>query len=353
VSRQVTPAPLSRRPTVSVVIPNYNYGAYLPDAVGSVLGQEGVQVEVIIVDDCSTDGSLDVARRLASADDRVMLVEHERNMRHIATYNDGLRRTTGKYVVLMSADDALAPGCLGRAVTLMEFDPSIGLVYGHPRDFSESTPPATDECESWPGATLTWTKWSGQEWVGHMCRRGRNMIRSPEVVMRSELLADLGGGWDPRFPHSADMYLWMRAAAHADVGRVNGRIQAYYRVHDSNMHSVSYSGLLDDFVARSNTYRAFFEIDGVHLKGANRLERLARRRLAREALRQTMYLPNDEDHDENVERLSTFAASVAPADWLIRTFYRVVVRTPLAAAWFRIEAHRTFLRDQRELRVGT
>src|ERR687885_793594 len=55
-------------PSVSVVIPSYNYGAYLPACVASVLGQEGVDLEVLIVDDRSTDGSGAVAESLATAD---------------------------------------------------------------------------------------------------------------------------------------------------------------------------------------------------------------------------------------------------------------------------------------------
>ena len=68
-----------------MVVPHYNYGRYLPVAVESVLAQDGVDVDVIIVDDASTDGSLEVARRLAATDDRIALVEHEVHQRHIRT----------------------------------------------------------------------------------------------------------------------------------------------------------------------------------------------------------------------------------------------------------------------------
>jgi glycosyltransferase involved in cell wall biosynthesis len=352
---------MTTRPTVSVVIPNYNYGAYLPTAVHSVLDQDGVDVEVIIVDDCSTDGSLEIAFETA-AHERVSLISHERNMRHIATYNDGLARAGGTYVVLMSADDALAPGSLQRATMLMEAEPGVGLVYGHPRDFTTPYPPNDAEPVSWSGAELTWTKWAGEEWVWHMCRRGRNMVRSPEVVMRTSVLHELGGGWDARFPHSADMYLWARAAAHADVGRVNGRIQAYYRVHAANMHSTEFGGLLDDFEARRDTYQAFFEADGHLLSRRGQLEKLWRRRLAREALRQIVYLPRSAERPDRARALLDFAANLAPRDRIIRAFYSVAVSGSLGAssmhhglhwAWFQVEWHRAFLREERELRIGT
>lgn len=346
------PEPVAR-PTVTVVVPNYNYGEYLRTAVESALRQEGVDVDVIIVDDCSTDDSVNTARAMADADARVTLVEHPANLRHIATYNDGLSRAGGTYVVLMSADDALAPGALERAAMLMEAEPSIGLVYGHPQDFSTDDPPSDAEPPSWPGADLTWTKWSGTEWVEHMCRRGRNMIRSPEVVMRTRVLRELGGEWDAGLPHSADMYLWMRAAVRSDIGRVNGRVQAYYRVHSANMHLTQFGGLLDDFVARRDTYETFFASDGSGLEEAARLDRLWRRALAREALRQIAYLPRGADRAARAHELAAFATAVAPGDRALRGFYRIAASDLLVPAWFRVEAQRTYRRDRRELKVGT
>ena len=110
---------LGSRPSVSVVIPCYNYGRYLPAAVSSVLQDEGVQVDILIVDDASTDGSAEIAHSLATMYPEVDVLVHEENRGHIATYNDGLARARGEYVVLLSADDQLTPGSLSRATALL------------------------------------------------------------------------------------------------------------------------------------------------------------------------------------------------------------------------------------------
>ena len=180
------PQALRERPTVSVVVPCYRYGHYLPQAVGSVLEQPGVDVEVIIVDDASPDDSAEVARSIAEADSRLSLVVNETNQGHIATYNVGLARVTGDYVVLLSADDMLAPGALARAVALMETNPGVGFVYGWPKNFSS---------EPEPGAVpqLAWSTWSGEGWLRHVCRRGRSFIMSPEVVMRRSVFDRIVG----------------------------------------------------------------------------------------------------------------------------------------------------------------
>src|SRR4051812_30883997 len=116
---------------VDVVVPCYNYGRYLRECVLSVLNQEGVEVRVLIIDDCSPDDTPQVAARLAVDNARVDRRRHPTNRGHITTYNEGLLEwARAKYSLLLSADDALAPGALRRAVALLEAHPDAGMVYG-------------------------------------------------------------------------------------------------------------------------------------------------------------------------------------------------------------------------------
>src|SRR5437763_399662 len=162
-SRRLRAQPLQRRPSVTVVIPCYNYGRYLSTAVKSVLDQPGVDVEAIVIDDASTDGSAEIVRELAAADPRVRAIFHRGNLGHIATYNEGLEQASGDYVVLLSADDALTPGSLARATALLESHPSVGLVYGYYERFVEDPPPVTQ-------GVRNWTIWSGDDWIEGRCR---------------------------------------------------------------------------------------------------------------------------------------------------------------------------------------
>lgn len=270
--------PLTTTPTVSVVIPCYNYGRYLPGAVRSVLDQDGVDLEIIIVDDASTDGSTAIAQSLADDDRRITLVRHERNRGHIATYNDGLRRVSGDYVVLLSADDLLAPGSLGRACALMEHRKDVGLVYGFAPDFTTEPPPVRN-------AFCYWSVWEGESWIAQMCRRGANIIVNPEAVLRRSVMDTLVG-YRADLPQSADMELWMRAATLANVGRVNGPQQGFYRVHDANMHLNDFQGLLTEMRARRDTFVAFFAREGAELSDPEGLRERALRTIAREAMRE-------------------------------------------------------------------
>jgi hypothetical protein len=226
-SRRLRAQPLRGRPSVTVVIPCYNYGHYVSTAVRSVLDQPGVDVEAIVIDDASTDGSADAVRVLADADPRVRAILHRRNFGHIATYNEGLEQASGDYVVLLSADDALTPGSLARATALLETHSSVGLVYGYFETFLDDLPPVTQKVRNW-------TIWSGTKWIEERCRRGRCPIACPEVVMRTSVQHAIGG-YDPNLPHTGDFEMWLRAAAVSEIGRVNGPPQAYYRVHPNSM----------------------------------------------------------------------------------------------------------------------
>lgn len=278
---------LQRRPSVSVVIPCYNYARYLPDAVASALGQADVDVDVLIVDDASTDGSGQLALELASADARIRPVLHAENMGHIATYNDGLSRAVGEYVVLLSADDVLAPGSLARSTALMENHPEVGLVYGFAEEFSETVPPS-------PGKRASWSIWRGEEWIGVMCRRGSNIIMNPEAVLRRTVMEQLSG-YRADMPHAADMDLWLRAAAITGVGRVNGPVQAYYRVHGQNMHLTDFNATLDDIRARREVFDELFAVSLPTLKRPRRYQHAARKALATEAVLAAIHLSDSED----------------------------------------------------------
>ena len=106
--------------------------------------------------------------------------------------------------------------------------------------------------------------------------------------MRTDLQRKVGG-YDPELPHAGDIEMWMRLAAHADVGYVRGADQAYYRLHGGNMSQTDYAGQLDDLRQRQAAYDAVLrEAAATLLPDADRLDAMVRRRLARHALRRAV-----------------------------------------------------------------
>ncbi|NIX75686.1 glycosyltransferase [Microvirga terricola] len=300
--------PLGRSASVTVVIPVYNYGRYLRQCVASVTEhQPGVDVEIIIVDDKSTDDSLDIAQALASKDARIKIIQHHTNKRAIATYNDGLEAATGEFVALLSADDLLTPGALTRAAALLLAKSSVGMVYGHAIRFSSELPsPRTTGTE--------WIVWPGADWLRTRCRSGFNVISSPEVVMRTSILRAIGG-YRPDLPHAGDFEMWLRTAAVSDIGFLVGVDQAYYRDHAVNMNKEMFKsgtaqGKLIDLKQRWQSFEAVFSGAGRDLPEKESLIRTARRTVARHALDHANYAYARGFHDFPIDEYERFAYEI-------------------------------------------
>ena len=110
-------------PTVSIVICNYNYAHFLADAIESALAQQGGVKEVIVVDDGSTDESVNVARQFGA---RIQLITQS-NGGQLSAYNTGFERVTGDEVIFLDSDDKLLPGACARVAQAMQ-DPGVTRV---------------------------------------------------------------------------------------------------------------------------------------------------------------------------------------------------------------------------------
>jgi len=116
--------------SVDVAVPCYQYGRYLRDAVTSVLNQDVPNLRVVIIDNASSDNSLEVARELMAQDSRVELIAHSTNLGQHASFNEAIDWAKSKYFALLCADDLLVPGSLSRAISVMEKHPDVHLTYG-------------------------------------------------------------------------------------------------------------------------------------------------------------------------------------------------------------------------------
>ena len=115
---------------VDVLVPNYQYGHYLRGCVESILAQDLADIRVLIIDNASTDDSVEVAQQLAMEDSRVELVARRRNLGSHASFNEGIDWARSEYFMIMCADDRAAPGAFARAVGIMDRHPEVGLAYG-------------------------------------------------------------------------------------------------------------------------------------------------------------------------------------------------------------------------------
>ncbi|MDQ0146996.1 glycosyltransferase family 2 protein [Pseudarthrobacter niigatensis] len=293
-------------PRVSVAVASYNYARYLEPCVRSALSQRHVDLEVIIVDDASTDESVKVAQKLADEDARVQLIVHRENEGHIATFNEALRRTTGDFVVKLDSDDMLTPGALHRGAQVLRDYPTVGMVYGNPLTFEDQLPAANT-------VSTGLSVWNGHRWLRRRCTLATNCIMQPETMVRRSVLHRTGGH-RANVPAAHDLNLWLRIAAISDVARIRGADQGYYRVHSASLLRTSFAGYLSDLRQRLAAFDDFYETCDSRLfsqlKGES-LQARTHRRLAQQAV---LYAKRNYFTLEEADRSAyvTFALDTSP-----------------------------------------
>jgi glycosyltransferase involved in cell wall biosynthesis len=118
-------------PAVSIILPTYNGSRYLAAAIQSCLDQTFADLELIVVDDCSTDESPKIIAEFAKKDPRVRVVRHEQNKRLPGAINTGMSMSRGRYLTWTSDDNLYRPNAIAEMVDVLEQDPRVGMVYAN------------------------------------------------------------------------------------------------------------------------------------------------------------------------------------------------------------------------------
>jgi glycosyltransferase involved in cell wall biosynthesis len=209
---------------VSVVIPCFNYARYLEQSVGSLIRQSYPTWECIIVDDGSTDHTLEVCNRLAKADRRVRYV-HQRNAGLSAARNSGIREARGEFLQFLDADDLLEPEKLNVQVAILSDRAGVDLAVSGAAFFRDG-----EGITAWPHELLV-NSHDALAWL-----IGENKFPVNAVLIRSAALRD-AGHFDESLKAHEDWDLWLRCALQGrrfECQEVeNGR--ALVRKHDLNM----------------------------------------------------------------------------------------------------------------------
>ena len=249
---------------VDIVVPCYNYGRFLEPCVRSVLEQSVADLRVLIIDDASSDDSLSVAKRLAQADRRVSVISHSENWGHIRTYNQGIEWAASDYFLLLSADDLLAPGALGRATQLMDENPDIVLTHGKFIEWRDDLPfPELNDQRSF--------EWRRQDLIREMCAAACCLVNTATAIARTSVQKRVGG-YRESLPHAGDLEMWLRFAAHGIIARIDNPTQAICRRHSSNMSNRYFAEKLPDFEQCRKAFDFFFAEYGDLVPESTRLQ---------------------------------------------------------------------------------
>lgn len=139
---------------VSIIIPAYNYGRYLTDAIQAIQSQTYANWECLVIDDGSTDDTATIVARLENADRRVRYIFQD-NSGQAAARNLGLKHANGTFIQFLDADDLLEPHKLETQVRLFIDNPQLDIVYGSVRYFTNESP-HINFYNRWDKASMEW-----------------------------------------------------------------------------------------------------------------------------------------------------------------------------------------------------
>lgn len=210
----------SRPPKVSVIMPAYNCVAYIQESVNSILTQTFRDFEFIIIDDCSTDGTLDYLKSIT--DPRVMLISKPLNTGYTVSLNKGLELAKGDYIVRMDADDISLPQRIEKQVAFMEANPAIIC--------------AGSSYKIIPGETLITARQSPDELLLDLIIS--NPLAHPSVILRAETIKKHHITYDKRYEPAEDYKMWTVLSKYGKLANLS-EVLLHYRVHKKQVSVTS------------------------------------------------------------------------------------------------------------------
>jgi glycosyltransferase involved in cell wall biosynthesis len=206
--------------TISVIIPTYNYGRYIGEALDSVVAQTVQPLEIIVVDDGSTD---DTPQVVGAYGDRIRYIRQE-NGGVGAARNRGIAEARGEYIAFLDSDDLWLPEKLERQLARYDSDPELGLVHCGVEKFDES-------------GTLSVSMMGTEGWIGN------DLLRLDDEVVAAigscplvpKYVVEEVGGFDTRLPPSEDWDFCYRVALRYRIGFVP-LVLVRYRLHGAGIH---------------------------------------------------------------------------------------------------------------------
>ena len=218
---------------VSVVIPAYNCGDYIGEALESVVKQDYPRLEVIVVDDGSTDNTKDVVAAFNS--DRVRYVYQSNSGGPSGPRNTGIQHARGQYVAFLDADDIMLPGKIERAVQLLDREPALGLVFANFVKFDELNRQQSGAFldtyvyfRNLPKKQVDDSLYVIKSAAAYDGLIVENYIGTSGVIVPKRVLAQVGP-FDLQLKGPEDYDMWLRIAYAYDIGFVD-MIGHRYRV---------------------------------------------------------------------------------------------------------------------------
>ena len=207
-------------PKVSVVMPTYNAERYLAQAIDSVLAQTYRDFEFLIVNDGSSDGTLDIAEAYAQKDPRIRIISQE-NQGGAAARNNGMEVARGEWIAMMDADDLMLPNRLERQLAFLRENPDVAVASAFVYHID-----AQNRVIGQNESDLT-----NREMLQRKLTLNAPFGFSHPAVILNKKTVQAVGGYRPQFEPAEDIDLWNRVAENGHTVLVQPEFLLKYRIH--------------------------------------------------------------------------------------------------------------------------
>lgn len=227
-------------PVVSVIMPARNAATYLREAVGSILAQSFPDLELIVVDDASTDETPSMLRDLARSDPRLRHLREE-SAGVIAAANLGAREAGGRYLARMDADDVAFPDRIAKQVAYLDAHPRVAVVGGAMQYLG-------------PGGPLpSFLRHPTEPEAVRVALESNCCLAHPTVMILRDVFISLGG-YRPAAVHAEDYDLWLRVSERHDLANLPDTL-LYYRLHTGQVSFAQLSQQVMSFLSAKEAAR--------------------------------------------------------------------------------------------------
>jgi glycosyltransferase involved in cell wall biosynthesis len=231
-------------PLVSICIPTYNRAGMVGDAIRSALSQTYPAIEVVVVDNASTDGTAEVVASFR--DHRLRFVRNERNLGLFGNFNRCIELARGSLVHILHSDDTIPPGFTQACMDLLLAHPEVAMTF---------TPAIIQGAGASPGSVQGEDRICPAPEGFRAILRDRGLVACPSVMVRREVYADTGA-FPLEYPYSSDLYEWLKISLRHAIARVGGTHVTYRQ----GTHTESYRLLFESPSGYVDTARIFARI---------------------------------------------------------------------------------------------
>jgi len=203
---------MTEHPLVSIITPSFNQSRYVEATINSVLSQDYPNIEYLIVDGGSQDGTVEIIKKY---EDKLAWWVSEKDKGQTDAINKGFARAKGEILAWLNSDDTYEPGAINAAVRYLQEHPQVGMVYGDCNFINED------------GRVIG--KFGSAQTNQHLLRQGYVHIPQQTMFFRADLWKKVGP-LDPSFYFAMDYDLWTRIAARAELKYVP-QTWANFRLH--------------------------------------------------------------------------------------------------------------------------